>query len=300
MDIATDGQKYILNLENIIGNTVHKAINSGRIPYELSKNAGKFYSGQCNSPSNIRKIWITLTGVYVEYYMPYLKTWRRDANIEFKQYDKNMLNGMSMKRIVLQEAARDAFNASMMNVLAIQGRPLRFMQHPYAVTNIEELYFDYHLLAPIGSEKYIETISSQNSYNSRQELYMMASDSNLKGYHGSMMPLMMLGDNINVRVTNSSVIHKKFPRLKYVGLICNLDNFMKKPMSAEIITSMSGGTNKAGYWMTYNMSRLMGATLSYVSALKLSDNLYSAKEGVYKFDDEVLIKYFKEHGAKAS
>lgn len=275
---------------------------------EIEKNAMYMKAAQSsyNSPTNIRRLLITGTQVVVNFYAaPMLKGKRAEATFTRKLKDRNN-NEINLKEVIkdkllynvnynryLQEKTFNG-NAVEPQKIEIKGSAIGILASPWVLSNIEEIYFDWTVLA---SEDVAVLFRNYSGAAQLQQFYMNRIPPKIDTSQNSVI-LEWFSRNASGNVKD---ITKRFPRLKYIGIISNLDDVIEKINSqghvfADLKNPSYDSENKSrDTWLISNAdilknSYIMLGTISNKNTL-LNPNFIS-KEYIYKFDSEILAGYF--------
>lgn len=251
-----------------------------------------------NSPTNIRKVFITGDKVVTQLYRPIKKSgafdtagcWREykmtgTQNL-FKCVESQVKYESNMRKYYMEKQInRDAEEPVYME---ITGKGLRALSHPWVLSNIEELYFDWTLLAAEGNK---------NDDIKCSEI-LSACLNRKKGNVRDAFPLNLF---LSANEDKSLDWRSKYPRLKCVALISNLkfvlrNNFDRgKPGIDSIEDSLI-----LWYQREKNLELIKNSNSLFIVSDDIRDKSdankfrYSLREGIYKYDRDVLAEYFRE------
>lgn len=171
-----------------------------------------------NSPTNVRRIFLGNSSVEVDYYQP-IKVNNKSYFSLRRKYD---LNGQSSISDVIDAVQMDTTNKE-----RIHGNPFKGIVLPYALSNIEEIYISDTFFTPynidIANAEAIQ-IMYKNIKNGQDPLKIQRAEGiGLKE---------MLASALNVDV---KMINEKMPRLRYIGIVNNLDWFIENRFTSQLM-----------------------------------------------------------------
>lgn len=265
-----------------------------------------------NSPTNIRRVFVTHNKVYVHYYCPYIVN-----NSPCGKYtsEVELIPVPGNKSTTLYEIASSMAEFSEINqafktqggraastVFAEQGRKIyktsgtmiNIISSYYACNNIEELYFDWTLLMSNDIEAYLP-VTHRITANRAVLNNWTHSDSYKQNYDNFMLELMC--QILDLRTKED--ILKKFPRLKALGIISNLADIMKNPAVINGNGLLQNRTDTKA-WLEVN-SELIHRSNSIVQISFLQQQLskpnytFKVKDQQYKFDHDYLKDYVDKY-----
>lgn len=250
-----------------------------------------------SSPNNVRKVFFTSKKIVVQYYKPYIKSgksvetgcWRTTAlkdtdgtSIDLIEMGMNMINYDNL----LMQYKISGQNTEKPENIKIGGTGLVALHKPWVCSNIEEVYFDHSILFSsvyrnLGFENILQLILSNQS----------------KILDGKIAQ----GILVNAVNTNIKNLRNRYPRLKCVGLISNLDtilnqNYDKGKPGIDSVQEL----REFWYLKPINKDLIKGAG-GVVSFSKLTDGIsplnktFALRSEIYKFDAELLYKFFEEY-----
>lgn len=261
----------------------------------------KHANSNLNSPTNIRRIFITHKKVVIEHYAAPMINGKRDNLViertvqDFDSWVKKWINSN------LISPSQAAFSKSSIDKVKITGnisQPIEF----YKCSNIEEIYFDWSALVSddLGgfiNSKYnngqvdnIHPYIIQNYMNKQKNL-------GTKNQNEAMMLLLI----------NKQKLTYSYKRLRMVGFISNLDDIDIKGTIETINSNKVSDTSRL--WvenevvMNYIKSGIADVWLTKIDgAVKTYDRLenFEIKKAQFKFDDEYLEKKLKSYVNKVN
>jgi hypothetical protein len=251
-----------------------------------------------NSPTNIRKIWLTGKHVAVQYYgVP--KTSKntgrhfivRPLSEDLFDIGKKIISYSDEKNKYLMEKAINSAAVKPDEYL-VNGNGIG-ISNPYTCNNVEEIYFDWTMLLSDEVKMHF------GQFGTPQAIYQYISKQT--GFNE------VIGDEVKnffwlYNSGGARDLRKRFPRLKIMAMITNLDDIIATESSN--IVDMRYSDIKQGYttWYTAN-KELIASSGSMVIGSQLpinkenSDN-YNIKSTQYRYDDEVLKGLVAAHTIK--
>lgn len=305
-----------LNLNKEIKNTIHRPkVNDTILYVPTESNAGEgIESGvnrdeliklgrqaqSYNSPTNIRKVWLTLGGVRVEYYKSPIVKGKADGlehKYAFNRTDKILSYPMEvLSRYVIQpDNPRNPVES-----MTFKGNILSFLQYPWVLSNIEEIYMEFPYMLTLENLEYLAAMLNDSVLGRKTVGFIYTllgcedSVQTQTGFYKSDIPAAMVYSSCGMRNGDIKSLRAKFPRLKYVGVIFKSSKklFPDTRCAKDNIAHMPDNPN--GYWLPYAAQGLKTSSLSFISTFENVDDVYRARPGIYKFDDEILLPYFEK------
>lgn len=253
-----------------------------------------------SSPTNIRRLFITGNRVLIETYKPVIVNNKPDGRgcwREIKIQEDNIME-IAKKLVTYRNDIQKYYQSKQMGVeatqpdkITIKGTGLGVLSSPWVLSNIEEVYFDWTLL--VGE-------SNRNKI-SECEKVLNAYVSGKRGYVKSNVPLEMF---IGANSCNIKNMRTRFPRLKCVGLISELDKVLQVGIykGNQNIDSLEAS---ARMWLEEPTNiEIVKKSNSLMMICKVNSDLphyntnFSLRDGIYKYDQEVLSKFFEEYAQR--
>lgn len=281
-----------VNLDRAVWNRVHAPLVDGAPLYRRVENSQdvteasnktekwlKTVERAYNSPSNIRKLWITSKFIAVKYYKPMVG-------------GNTTINVQSMAKLGIDEALEECSRTGqpLRNVKQFNGNPLAAIYSPWVCSNIEEIYFDHtELLGDVIHPMCVETLQKigidPNQYN-MLDVAMQAGT----------IPLEAIRAIFNATCLKYVLgVRDRYPRLKVVGYVSNLaavyqqvqlTEAQRKPVM-EDFTSL---------WCDNDLIQEMvahkKATIWKLTDVWLPNNKFRLSVNMYNYDNDVLQPYF--------
>lgn len=278
----------------------------------------KLKSKYMNSPTNIRRVWLTHKRVMVEYYAAPIVNGTsvgelskirelKSINIDGKKYSVYDIAETIYKYRTAEVSQR---TLAKLEDIKLPGRVLQALTHPYTLNNLEEVYIDWASLLTEDAE----TILAQNNFNLMYILETILGGGNINTNPvNTDIPLRLLVGPDKTQLSSS------YKRLKKVVFISNLD---------EVITTMDNHKVLNESLETFNINQPVMESKSWLdsditkkyvefsnSAIWISNtpnpiksNIYEIKDGKlktfeiksaqYAFDDEHLRLKIESYTSK--
>lgn len=304
---------------------IHSPRSSGRVLYipkpngtNLNKQDLEFLSNKelmmhknqnMNSPTNIKRIWMSYKHVVIEYYASPLLRGNKNGPLVYTKVLKN-INILDIASKLLEylslEVSQRTF--SKMEDIKLPGRALQALTYPYTLNNIEEIYIDWASLITDDAE----IIMSQNGYTIPMILSSYLNGANIKNYWETDIPARLFVG------PDKFEISKSYKRLKKIAMISNLDGIistMEKDgvlmQSIETFNLNKPVTNSSS-WMDNEIaikyikesksdvwvSNLSNFTSSNLYDIKGDTKTFEIKSGQYLFDDQILRVKIEAYASK--
>ena len=253
-----------------------------------------------NSPTNIRRLFITGKGVAVQYYTgPQLAGKRgplwNHKTVEVDLFDvaNKIMNYSSEHSKYLMQKTIDA-KAVAPDQYSTSGNGIGVVSNPYVCSNIEEVYFDWTLLMSADAAPYFQGMLNTNTYAAFLNKATSFSESKNEN-------IIRFFEAFNSGGTKD--IRKRFPRLRIVAMISNLDDIINHPSMKKSGLNMIDEVQSTESWYKAN-KELIQASNSIVWIGDLSQGLnnpnteFVVKSQQYKFDYEILDAFVKSYISK--
>lgn len=252
-----------------------------------------------NSPTNVRKVWITGKRVAVQYYTT-VKTAKKDGKhyyvkeMEINLFDilkDQMQYNEKLNRYSMSKAAGE--KADKPDSGSIKGNPFSVFLNPYTLNNVEEIYVDYAVcLASDEAKPYFpglmsvvqQLITSQTQYNCIKNHELGQAFCNLTGI-------------------STDVLKKRFPRLRVIAMISRLDEILMHQgnKNVDLEFKMSDIESKKVNWIDLN-EHLIQTSNSFVMRTDIPhsglNTEFNIKDQQYKLDALFLKGLVAEYSQK--
>ena len=246
-----------------------------------------------NSPNNIRRVFLTYSGVTVNWYVPYIEN-KRQLRILTKSFHFNESLDSTASEILTAGLNDNGECQS-----KIVGSPFSLINNLYDCSNIEELYFDWTYALSDGCIDAFKEIANDNSldrYEFINSIRYSQSFKELKTNHFRNIVELTLGENWKER----------FPRLHQVGVISNLDSVLKNnTMYGE--DSLLRSIGKDTTWTEINKGILLNSKsvliIDELGVAKSSTGInknFTVEDTIFKFDKDYLLAFSVAYNKKAS
>lgn len=301
---------FIINLDTYCSKALHRPSLDGDPLYarlnEVSSDKSekwiKASASTYSSPNNIRKVFIHSKGVLVQLYKSAIVRgeadkagcWRStsfpDASDLLTLVNKNLSYNQNMSKYFMEKHVNP--NAKAPDKVTIRGTGLSALSTPYVCSNIEEVYFDCSILA---SEAFL------NAHIGAGELL----ESYINGKRGlvqSNLPtdMFFLANNGNIKD-----LRTRYPRLRCIGLISELSSILNQKYDAGELLSDVSDSEKLWVKRDSNVELIKQSNSLVImndlhSDISMLNTTFAVRDGLYKFDAEVLKQYFDKYTAEVS
>lgn len=246
-----------------------------------------------NSPNNIRRIFLTYSGVTINWYVPYIENKR-----QIRAFTKSFHFNTSIDSIA-SELLNNGLNEVQDDQTKLVGSPISLINNLYDCSNIEEIYFDWTYALSDGCLDAITDIANENSINKYEFISSIRYSQNFREFkttHFKDIVDNTLGENWKER----------FPRLHQVGIISNLDTILRNnTMYGE--DSMLRNIGKPSTWTEINKGALLnGKSVLIVDELGIDkpstgiNKNFIIEDSMFKFDKDYLQAFSVAYNKKAS
>lgn len=272
-------------------------INEGNTKAEQDQTYIRLSKSTYNSPTNIRRLFITGSKVVVHLYSPFIHSGSAyKTHVIETAYDNKLLgvdgaaginNMFDVVKAIMNEQNEKAkyevekmggANVKEPQTYRIDGNILKVLSSTYTCNNIEEVYFDYTVLLAEELKPYVQQFSFEANwqrYTSNGSYSISKCDALAEAFR--------IFNSVNERNFRT-----KFPRLRQIGLISNLDEILKHP-SLKDACSFARPTFKSWYETNNELIQASGSTvlITQFPVVKFNKE-FNVKDNQYKFDKEVL------------
>ena len=279
-----------------------------------------------NSPSNIKRLFLTSSGAVVEYHTPYIMNTKKayHKKVSFNKFDDDIVE-MAKRWLSYDIDMRNYPGEKVLNPEAKKPEQYRFNGNglgvtykPWVTPNIEEIYFDWTIFLSEEVWTYVynhpefrQIIDSKFQGSQKVFIDTMVNNRINKGSWGTEgstpIDLFYYCSNHNVKD-----LRNRYPRLKTVSFVSNLDTIMY-----VIFKNIKDGVSPGAFfdnkdlrsddlWIkNINVQKILtnqGAGLAIQSTVitdlpKYNDE-FKVQEGVYKFDELVFSGYVRGYKKK--
>jgi len=183
----------------------------GESQAEQSENYRKHCNSTYNSPTNIRKVFITGKGVAVQYYAIPISAKNNGTHWSFATFEEYFnLFDTAFKMLTYQSdlAKYNMSKATGMKCVEpkrykIDGNGIGIISHPWVCSNIEEIYFDWTMIMSAEVGPYFKEFCTASAYQAFMSKEEPAMEQNYSGIQAFFEQFNM-GGTRNIR--------KRFPR----------------------------------------------------------------------------------------
>ena len=305
-----------INLGSVISHALHGPSVDDLPLYARTKEDGKIdeesgisktpkwlaaSKGTFNSPNNIRRLFITSKRIVVQYYRPYIKNGKaselgcwREAVYEdgIDIFEKGIeMRGYGAALDAYNNATWDMSKAEKEKVkkpvrIEIRGKALSVIFKPWVCSNLEEIYFDPCIL--FSSDYEVGQLIQL------RELYMSGKPTKLTQNES----IAILERDIGSRI---DTLTSRYPRLKVISMVANLDALMKHPQMNKGQTGISGFKEN---WALLNKGLIESLSPFYgFSMVKGQGGLntkFLLREEIYRYDKDILSRFVASYKDKAA
>lgn len=253
-----------------------------------------------NSPTNIRRVFITHSRIDIQYYVPYIikgkpnsTNWKTKniSSLNIKEIaEASLMNEINKAGDITQQLGQN-------NEHILTGNGLKAIFRPWVCSNIEEIYFDYTLLATDQNKNGIDGIIGVIQKIVSGQASMEKSD----------LPYRIF--RVIAGVTNKENLRERFPRLKTIAMISNLNSILE----TEHFKKLGRSTNLEEAKLTWmqdpdnmNLIKSAGGVNLYFNVTSYLNDVYTkagkpidkawfndsldVRSGIYKFDKLILSR----------
>lgn len=274
-----------------------------------------------NSPTNIRRLFITCSGVVVEYYLPPViqgSESRRITKVAFSSVidsDLGVSNfkDIAQKLISYQEEVKSHMLEKQINKNAkepiqytVTGNPFGVISNIYACNNIEEIYIDWTMMISQDIQPYAG--GSCHGLDLRLLVPYINNEFSsgiVQDKSGILKGLFKTSNGLN---SDNAEIRTRFPRLKLIAFVPSLDNILNDASSCSMIPDKEDSEQrileKSATWFEKMKSTLeqYGCTVAILRPLNKINREFKVKDSQYKFDRDklkVFVNVYNERTADA-
>lgn len=273
--------KTAVNLTKMVAQCIHTPRNkeTGEPAYirsEIIEDSMDTSKIVCNSPNNIRRVFITHNKVYVNmFHVPsgaggFKKTISRTLPVDLKNVADAKVNGIMFDTYSITQTGLGAF------------------VYKWIASNIEEIYFDYGIL--LSPE--VSNIAGMDLFNK----YAMQGTQGVDGKWVAELFRRTCGKNV-------ANMETRFPRLRCIAYVSNLEEVLASlggNIGLEKLDDSIEGLKKTWFEVSKDTINSLSVknpnqTVAYWMNTKLYGKpmvKYFGQDGVYLYDKIVLNKYF--------
>lgn len=259
-----------------------------------------------NSPTNIKRLFITAKHITIEYHTgPVINGVSSNRWTQVAARDAN--TGLSLYEIAEKIATyEDDMHKHMMEKAINKGAvaPTQYVidgkfnvgSHPYACSNIEEIYFDWSVLLSHETAPYfIELLKKATP----AEIAMKFVNFNTTFVGENPMPINLFAAQ---SAGGAKDLRKKYPRLREITFISNLEDLTMSGMTVGFMKTPENESTGAAYKTWYELNE---ETIKSSNTCTIRGNMtnqvpnpnekFEVKSGIYAFDLDKLSNHVKTY-----
>lgn len=282
--------------------------------YSTQAEQDEIYRRECqskfNSPTNIRRVFITYKNVTVEYYAK-SNVVERSSTRAYDTSIKDVIeNIMTNNQRMMEYREEKVINrgAKEPDIYSLCGDVIGVISNPYTCNNIEEIYMDWSVLLCDEVKPYFQNLISDGTIQS----FMTGTSK-----PGEMKNDVMLKYFTAFNSGGAKDIRTRFPRLRIIGLISNLNDVigaeitLKSKSAFNIHTALNFNTDKESvkreiefkfptWYDVVKQSGLLERSSCIISTIqtKLPNTNFIVKDNQYKFDRDILKERVDAYNAQ--
>lgn len=262
-----------------------------------------------NSANNIRKLFVTHSRIYIEYYKsPGVGATKFPLSVQAK-LDSDILSALqhiaTYRSDLMAYQMERNINPKVQGPdnYILEGNLLGVVNQLYTCSNIEEIYFDWTFLF---------TQDMQNAI-APSSLQMFVGEKALNGFlNGSFkggvvkhsiwkswFETTAFNESEKTKLYKSeSYFRDKYPRLKLVAMVSNLDDILDSSIKAQsLVTELRNGGEQPWLMKNAELITSSGSTVvvSLFSALPTLNTKFTTQEDVYLFDKEFKQTWIRSY-----
>lgn len=321
--------KKTLSLSSLINNNIHKpktksgftlypkiegykgAMEGGEATTKAEADPG--YKAQVarnyNSPTNIKRIFITAKHVTVEYHTGpiiggtsgnrWVQSETRDSESGLTLYEiaeKIATYEDDTHKYVMEKAINKGATAP--TQYCITGA-FNIGSHPYACSNVEEIYFDWSVLLSSDVAPYFNELLHGAT---PAQIAMKFVNFNANFVSENSMPINLF---IAQSAAGSKDLRKKYPRLREITFISNLEELTSSGATVGFMKTPENEQSGAAYktWFELNEAVIKNSSTctlrgNMTSQVANPNDKFILKSFMYKFDFDKLEAHIKSYTDK--
>lgn len=259
-----------------------------------------------NSPTNIKRLFITAKHITVEYHAgPIINRTSGNRWMQTATVDSN--TGLSLYEVAEKIATyEDDMHKHMMDKAINKGAvpPTQYVidgkfnvgSHPYACSNIEEIYFDWSVLLSYETAPHFQELL-KGAKPAEIAMKFVNFDSNV--VIENPMPINLFADQ---SAGGSKDLRKKYPRLREITFISNLEEITTSGQAVGFMKTPEDEHTGAAYKTWYELNE---AFIRSTQTLTIRGNMtsqvpnpndkFEVKSGIYVFDSDKLDAHVKSY-----
>lgn len=262
-----------------------------------------------NSPTNIKRLFITTKHVIVEYHTgPIIGG--TSGNRWTKSDVRDTESGLSLYEIAEKIATYESDTRKYMMEKAINKSAVAPNQyyvtgafniaaHPYACSNVEEIYFDWSMLLSFDVAPYFNELLKGATAAQVASTFV-----NFKGnvVTENQMPINCF---MAQSAGGSKDLRKKFPRLREITFISNLEDIISSGQALGVMNTpeneRTGEPYRTWYELNENLIRSTNTCVirgNMTGQVSNPNKEFIVKSSIYAFDFDKLDAYVKSYANK--
>lgn len=272
----------------------------GESSADKSEDYKRMSSIHYNSPTNIRKVFITGKGITVQYYTPFISTkqvprWNHVALEKdlFKIAEKKLTYNDDKNMYEYSKIANEKVSEPIKYKVA--GNGIGIFANPWVCNNIEEIYFDWTMLISDDVGPYFQEFATREWYTNF--ITGQYGPQEIQNYN-ALKAFFMQFNSGGIRE-----LRRRFPRLKVIAMISKLEDVLNHPSMQKVDLEFSSLEESTKTWYAVNRE-LVAASGSVVLHIGLEQDLekpnknFTVKSNQYKFDYDKLDSVIKSYLTK--
>lgn len=233
-----------------------------------------------NSPTNVRRIFISKNNVLIEFHKPMIVKGKPDEQGKFRKFTVKENLDDAYRGVIKQAQSGITYNDKDSTIYKIEGTPLRGLTTPWVLSNIEEIYVDPFVL--LSQSVYSElNLSILN-------VISLIKDGKLSQLNNNPN----IGANIVKALTglNLESVKKQLPRLRFIGIIPELGGLIQSEVIKKFVVNLNKTYRYLGASMLNNEDSPLSHNKCFVFRIE-SPEVGIETRNRYKFDKEILTAY---------
>lgn len=282
--LSSDKIALYPKVENYNGKAESEDTIANKSKYFLAQSKSNY-----NSPTNIRRLFITGEKVEIHYYSPMIikgkpsTTYKKSVELSENLYEitNKMLNySAEFARYSMEKSINGA--AVEPDNYVIEGNGIGVVSNPWVCNNIEEIYFDWTLLASNEVAPFFQEYCTINWYTA----FVNKTTSFTEIKNSKIIEFFAMFNSGGVKD-----LRNRYPRLKTIAMISRLNEII--PLAQEPCQGLTNLDGCKTTWYELN-KQIIAQSGSLVLLGELNANLpklntdFIVKDSIYKFDKDRL------------
>lgn len=282
--------------------------------YSTQAEQDEIYKRECqtkfNSPTNIRRVFITYKNITVEYYAKSNavdRTSTRAYEVSIKEVIENIMKN-NQRMMEYREEKVINRGAKEPDIYSLCGDVIGVISNPYTCNNIEEIYVDWSVLLCDEVKPYFQNFATDEAIRA----FMTGTSK-----PGEIRNDTMLKYFTAFNSGGAKDISTRFPRLRVIGFISNLSDVisaeitLKSKSAFSIHSALSFNPDKESvkreigfkcptWYGVVKQSGLLEKSSCIISVIniKLPNTNFIVKDNQYKFDRDILKERVDAYNAQ--